>query len=202
MLRKLLFATNNKHKHQEIASILKNSINLLSLNDIGFVGEIPEDFDTLKQNAEQKAFYIFDKYKIDCFADDTGLEVEALNGKPGVYSARYSADELPNIPGEMRAEANMKKLLREMNGINNRNALFRTVICLVENGIPKYFEGKVDGVIIEKAKGNKGFGYDPIFIPNGYSVTFAEMNLEIKNKISHRSIATSKLVDYLLNQNI
>lgn len=199
MQRKLIFATNNKHKLEEISKILGNDIHLLSLTDVGFEEEIPEDFDTLQQNAEQKARTIYEKYEIDCFADDTGLEVEALNGAPGVYSARYSADELPDIAKEKRAEENMKKLLRKMGKHENRNAAFRTVICLIESGNAKFFEGKIEGTIISESKGNLGFGYDPIFVPNGYSTTFAEMDLEDKNKISHRALATEKLVKYLSN---
>lgn len=202
MPRKLIFATNNKHKLEEISRILGNSIHLVSLNEIGFLGDLPEDYDTLQQNAEQKARYIFERYGIDCFADDTGLEVDALNGKPSVFSARYSYDEFPNIPSQQRAEANVQKLLREMNGKEFRNAAFRTVICLIENGIPNYFEGKIEGTIIDSARGAMGFGYDPIFIPKGYSMTFAEMDLKIKNTISHRALATSKLIEYLLNKKL
>ena len=197
MLKKLVFATNNQHKLEEISAIVGNSIELLSLKDIGCFDEIPEEQDTLEGNAIQKAEYIFQKYNLDCFADDTGLEVEVLDNKPGVYSARYSYYEFPNIPKEQRAEANMQKLLRELKGNNKRKADFRTVICLIEKGKQHLFEGKVEGEIIEKPRGMKGFGYDPIFVPDGYSTTFAEMDLVEKNKISHRAIAIDKLSKYL-----
>ena len=197
MKKQFVFATNNKHKLEEISSILGDQIKLLSLSDIGCFDEIPEDHDTLEGNAEQKAFHIFNKYHLDCFADDTGLEVEALHGKPGVHSARYSEDEAPKINKEFRHEANIKKLLREMQGKLNRSAQFRTIICLVENGRSNFFEGKIKGQIIDKKKGTSGFGYDPVFIPDNYFLTFAELNMDEKNKISHRAKAIEKLVEYL-----
>jgi XTP/dITP diphosphohydrolase len=197
MSNKLVFATNNQHKLEEILAILGNSFEILSLRDIQCFDEIPEEQDTLEGNAIQKAEYIFNKYKLNCFADDTGLEVEALNSRPGVYSARYSYDELPDIPKELRAEANMQKLLRELDGISNRKAAFRTVICLIENGKKRIFEGKVEGTIIIDPRGAKGFGYDPVFVPNGYTTTFAEMDMEEKNKISHRGLSIDKLCKYL-----
>ncbi len=201
MMKSLVFATNNMHKLEEISAIISHKIQLVSLNDLKCFDEIPEDQDTLEGNALQKAKYIFDNYKVNCFADDTGLEVEVLNGQPGVYSARYSESDLPNVPKDERSEANIRKLLLELKGKQNRNAAFRTIICLIENGDIKYFEGKVEGKIIEEKRGLLGFGYDPVFIPNGYINTFAEMNLELKNSISHRAIAINKLTGYLLSTN-
>lgn len=186
----LVFATNNKHKLQELQAILGNHFELKSLKEIDCFEEIPEEQPTLEGNANQKAFYVFEKYGYSCFADDTGLEIEALNGEPGVYSARYSGEE-------KSAEANMKKVLEKMIEIKHRNARFRTVISLVINGKEKQFEGIVEGEIIQEKKGDSGFGYDPIFQPLGYNITFAEMNLEDKNKISHRGRAVEKLVQYL-----
>lgn len=200
MNKQFVFATNNKHKLEEISGILGDKIKLLSLADIGCFDEIPEDHETLEENAEQKAFYIFNKYHLDCFADDTGLEVEVLNGKPGVFSARYSEDEAPEVNKEFRHKANIIKLLREMSGKFNRRAQFRTVICLIEGGEKSFFEGIIIGQIINKKKGLSGFGYDPIFIPDNYSLTFAELTLEEKNLISHRAKAVAKLVAYLKNK--
>ena len=197
MLRKLVFATNNSHKVEEILAIIGHSIEVLSLKDIGCFDNIPEEQATLEGNAIQKAEYIYNKYHVDCFADDTGLEVEALDNRPGVYSARYSYADLPNIANEKRAEANMQKLLSELTGKSNKKAAFRTIICLIENGKQYLFEGKVEGEIIETPRGIKGFGYDPVFIPNGYSSTFAEMDMAEKNKISHRAKAIYKLGKYL-----
>ena len=189
----LVFATNNKHKLQELQAILGNRFKLLSLKDIGCNEEIPEEQPTLEGNARQKSMYIFEKYNFSCFADDTGLEVDALNGEPGVYSARYAGDE-------KNADANMNKVLVEMAKINNRNARFRTVISLIINGTEKQFEGIVKGKILRKKRGDSGFGYDPIFQPDGFEKTFAEMKLEDKNKISHRGRAVEKLVCYLQSQ--
>lgn len=186
----LVFATNNKHKLEELQAILGDKIKLLSLEDIGCNEEIPEEQPTLEGNARQKAMFIFEKYNYSCFADDTGLEIEALNGEPGVYSARYAGEE-------KKAEANMKKVLAKMVKINNRNARFRTVISLIINGEEKQFEGIVEGEILMGKRGNSGFGYDPIFRPDGFDLTFAEMKLEDKNKISHRGRAVEKLVKYL-----
>lgn len=188
----LVFATNNKHKLGELQAILGNRINLLSLNDIGCNEEIPEDQDTLEGNASQKAFFIYNKFGYNCFADDTGLEIEALNGEPGVYSARYAGDE-------KSAEANMDKVLAGLFKIKIRNARFRTVISLVINGNEKQFEGVVEGEILTEKRGKSGFGYDPIFQPVGFLQTFAEMNLTDKNKISHRGRAVEKLILYLKN---
>ena len=188
--RELVFATNNSHKLYEVQHLLGDSFKLLSLSDIGFSDEIPEDYDTLELNASQKAWHIYNKYKIDCFADDTGLEVDALGGKPGVFSARYAGEDKD-------PQANMKKLLNELHGSTNRKARFRTVISLIIGGDEFRFEGIVDGQIILDGRGEKGFGYDPVFLPEGYSITFAEMDLDSKNKISHRSRAVNALVTFL-----
>lgn len=186
----LVFATNNKHKLNELQAILGDKIKLLSLKDIGCDEDIPEEQDTLEGNAGQKAFYVYNKFGYNCFADDTGLEIEALNGAPGVYSARYAGEE-------KSAEANMDKVLAGLAKINNRNARFRTVISLVTDGKEIQFEGIVDGKILEEKRGNSGFGYDPIFQPEGFNETFAEMDLTAKNKISHRGRAVEKLIQYL-----
>lgn len=190
---KLVFATNNKHKLDEVRFILGDRVEVLSLNDINCHDDIPETADTLEGNALIKARYIYEKFGIDCFADDTGLEVEALNGAPGVYSARYAGEQHDS-------QANMNKLLQNLTGKNNRNAQFRTVIALIIKGEEKLFDGIVKGVITEEKKGNSGFGYDPIFIPEGFSESFAQMSNEQKNKISHRYRATEKLNDYLKNK--
>lgn len=186
----LVFATNNKHKLGELQAILGKRFKLLSLNEIGCNEEIPEEQETLEGNAAQKAFFVFNKFGYNCFADDTGLEIEALNGEPGVYSARYAGEE-------KSAEANMDKVLGKLSKIKNRNARFRTVISLVIDGLEKQFEGIVEGEILHDKKGGSGFGYDPIFQPKGFTQSFAEMNLSDKNKISHRGKAVEKLVDYL-----
>lgn len=190
MKRKFVFATNNAHKLEEVTAILGNRIELLSLKDIHCHVDIPETADTLEGNALLKAQYVLENYQMDCFADDTGLEVEALNGEPGVYSARYAGDG-------HNAEANMLKLLHNMEGIENRKAQFRTVFALIIDGKEHLFEGVIKGEIIKTRRGNSGFGYDPIFVPEGYSQTFAEMGNELKNKISHRAIATNKLCKFL-----
>lgn len=193
-MKKLVFATNNAHKLDEIRAILGSKVEVLSLKDIRCDADIPETADTLEGNAALKAEYIYRHYGLDCFADDTGLEVEALNGAPGVYSARYAGGDGHD------SEANMKKLLAELKGIANRNARFRTVICLIEGGEKHLFEGIVKGSIIEEKRGDSGFGYDPIFVPEGYTETFAEMGNEEKNKISHRARAVEQLCKYLNNQ--
>src|SRR6056297_561856 len=185
----LIFATNNKHKLSEVVPLLDDRFDLLSLEDISCREDIPEDQDTLEGNASQKAWYIYNKYQKSCFADDTGLEIEALKGNPGVISARYA--------GQQRsAQDNMRKVLEEMKGENNRNARFRTVISLIWQGREYQFEGVVEGSIIAQQKGGEGFGYDPIFIPENHQETFAEMELKEKNKISHRSRAINKLVTF------
>lgn len=188
----LVFATNNKHKLEEIQAILGNHFKILSLNDIGCNEDIPEEQETLEGNAGQKSFYVYNKYGYNCFADDTGLEINSLNGEPGVYSARYAGEE-------KSAEANMNKVLEKMAKIKNRDARFRTVISLVIEGHEELFEGIVEGEIITEKRGNSGFGYDPIFRPEGFNQTFAEMNLTAKNKISHRARAVEKLISYLKN---
>jgi len=186
----LVFATNNQHKLLEINTILNNTFRILSLKDINCSDEIPETGDTLEANASQKAWYIYNKYNINCFADDTGLEIPALNNAPGVYSARYAGEE-------RSAEQNMAKVLLELKGKANRKAQFRTVISLIIDGAEMLFEGVVKGSIIKDERGGEGFGYDPIFVPDGYNKTFAEMGMDIKNSISHRANAVKKLSDYL-----
>lgn len=190
-MRKLVFATNNAHKLEEIRAILGDKVEVLSLKDIQCDDDIPETADTLEGNAVLKAEYIYRHYGLDCFADDTGLEVEALNGAPGVYSARYAGGEGHD------SEANMRKLLAEMEGKTNRKAQFRTAICLIEGGAEHLFEGVVKGEIIEEKRGASGFGYDPVFMPEGYTETFAEMGSEEKNRISHRARAVQALCAYL-----
>ena len=205
-MNKIVFATNNQHKLEEIRSILGEDFEVLSLSDIGCHEDIPETSDTLEGNAMQKAQFVFDKYGYACFADDTGLEVEALGGEPGIYSARYAAlDGDDSISHD--SEANMTKLLRKLEGIENRKARFRTVIALITNApLPigeemgerlQLFEGIVNGSIIKERRGGEGFGYDPIFQPEGYDKTFAELGNEVKNHISHRARAVQKLANYL-----
>ena len=190
MKKKLVVATNNAHKLEVIAVILGDEMELLSLKDINGHADIPETADTLEGNARQKAMYIYENYGMDCFADDTGLEVEALNGAPGVFSARYAGDGHDS-------EANMQKLLKELEGKENRKAQFRTAICLIMEGKEYLFEGIVKGAIIEEKRGGAGFGYDPIFVPEGYNQTFAELGNDIKNTISHRARAVEKLCKFL-----
>ena len=204
---KIVFATNNAHKLQEIRAILGPSFEVVSLADIGCHEDIPETGQTLEENAIMKAEYIYNKYHLSCFADDTGLEVEALNGAPGVYSARYAALESQDAVSH-DSEANMARLLRELGNNNNRKARFRTVIALIQKkdvcpcgctSIKEIhqFEGIVNGEIIRERRGGEGFGYDPIFQPEGYDQTFAELGADIKNDISHRARATQKLAEYL-----
>ena len=190
MKKKFVFATNNAHKLEEVTAILGDKIELLSMKDIHCHADIPETADTLEGNALLKARYIFENYNMDCFADDTGLEVEALNGAPGVYSARYAGDA-------HNSEANMRKLLQDMEGIENRKAQFRTVFALIINGKEHLFEGIVKGEITKHRCGSSGFGYDPVFIPEGYTQTYAEMGNTLKNKISHRALALQKLCKFL-----
>lgn len=192
MRKKFVFATNNAHKLLEVTAILGERVELLSMKNINCQTDIPETADTLEGNALLKARFIFENYQMDCFADDTGLEVEALNGAPGVYSARYAGDG-------HNSEANMKKLLRDMEGVENRKARFRTVFALIVDGKEHLFEGIVKGEIIKTRRGTSGFGYDPIFIPEGYTQTFAEMGNDLKNKISHRALATNKLCRFLMS---
>ena len=209
---KIVFATNNEHKLSEIRSILGESIEVLSLKDIGCNEDIPETGKTLEENALQKAQYVYNHYHIDCFADDTGLEVDALNGAPGVYSARYASMARP-VNGGISAvphdsEANMTRLLYELRENNNRHARFRTVIALIQkkdicpnDSVQEthQFEGIVEGEIIRERRGGEGFGYDPIFQPDSYDKTFAELGMEVKNQISHRARAVAKLCEYLNN---
>ena len=187
---KLVIATNNIHKINEIRHLLNEKIELLSLGDIGCQTQLPETEMTIEGNAAQKAFFIYERYTINCFADDTGLEIEALKGEPGVFSARYAGENCTY-------EDNIRKVLTAMREKKNRSARFKTVIALVINGKIKTFEGIVEGIIREKEKGKNGFGYDPIFQPAGLEKTFAEISLEEKNRISHRAIALQKLVNYL-----
>ena len=187
---KLVFATNNKHKLDEMRAILGDKVELLSLADIDCHDDIPETADTLEGNALIKARHIYSKYGCSCFADDTGLEVDALGGEPGVYSARYAGESNDS-------EANMRKLLDNLTGKTDRNAQFRTVIALIINGEEKLFDGVVRGVIAEQRMGTAGFGYDPIFVPEGFAESFAQMPAEQKNSMSHRARAAAALNEYL-----
>lgn len=186
----ICFATNNKNKLEEVRSKTGSEFTILSLEDIGCFEELPETQPTIEGNSAQKARYVAEKYNVDCFADDTGLEVDALDGAPGVYSARYAG--LPSSP-----EANTQKLLKEMKGIKNRSAGFKTCITLILGGQEKTFFGEIRGSVLTERQGEKGFGYDPVFQPAGYSISFAEMSMEEKNIISHRGIAVAKLISYL-----
>lgn len=190
---KLNFATNNKHKLQEVREVLGDSFLVESLQSLGINEDIPEDQLTLEGNALQKARFLYDRTGEDCFADDTGLEVEALNGAPGVYSARYAGESKNSLD-------NMALLLKNMEGVKNRKARFRTAIALILNGKEYLFEGVVNGVITEQPRGTAGFGYDPLFVPDGYTTTFAEMDSEAKNAISHRGLAVEKLAAFLLKR--
>ena len=190
---KIVFATNNQHKLDEIKKISKGQLDILSLSDINCHDEILETGDTLKENALIKAQFVKDKFGLDCFADDTGLEVEALDNAPGIYSSRYAG---PNCD----PEDNMQRLLHELQDKENRSAQFRTVIALLFEGKEHYFEGKVQGEITQQKEGTNGFGYDPIFKPDGYDQTFGKLSEEVKNSLSHRAIATRKLVAFLLQQ--
>ena len=188
---KIVFATNNKHKLEEIKDILGKDFEIVSLVEIGCHEDIPETGLTLEENAHQKSTYIVEHYNHDCFADDTGLEVDALNGEPGVHSARYAEGT------DHDSEANMRKLLSKMSNVKDRTARFRTVISLIINGVEHQFEGRVEGRIATEKHGKEGFGYDPIFIPEGYDKSFAELGEEVKNQISHRARAVKKLAEYL-----
>ncbi len=199
---KIVFASNNKNKFREIKELIGSGLELLNLNDIGCYEEIPEPFSTIEENALAKARYVYKNYGLDSFADDTALEAESLGGRPGVYSARYaslfSGKEFSSA--ENRNEANIIKLLEELQGAANRRARFRTVIYLILRGREIMFEGIVNGTITEEKRGHKGFGYDPVFIPDGYNKTFAQMSLAEKNIISHRAKAFNKLAQYLRKQ--
>lgn len=188
----LIFATNNKHKLFEINNAIDGRIEILGLHEAGISEDIPETGLTLEENALQKAKYIFDKYQVNCFADDTGLEIETLSGRPGVYSARYAGENC-------NFEDNINKVLNEMQDSENRKARFRCVIALIIDGKTDSFEGIVNGIIIKERRGQSGFGYDPVFLPDGYNQTFAEMPIKEKNKISHRGLAVKKLVEHLMS---
>ena len=189
---KIVFATNNMNKLSEISSILGGNFELQSLDNIGFSGDIPETNPTIKENASQKSHYIYDRYKVNVFADDTGMAVEALDGRPGVYSARYAGENATY-------QSNMLKVLEEMKGKTNRKAKFITVISLIIEGKEYFFEGIVNGIITTKPIGEEGFGYDPIFLPDNYDKTYAQMSAIEKNQMSHRGLATKKLVTFLQN---
>ncbi|MDA9554996.1 non-canonical purine NTP diphosphatase [Pelobium sp.] len=192
MKHQLVFATNNLHKLEEVQSKVADSFKIISLADIGCDEDIAETGLTLDENAAIKSHYIYQKFNIDCFADDTGLEIQALNNEPGVYSARYS--------GDRDFVKNMNLVLKKLEGESNRKARFRTVISLILNGSEYHFEGIVNGNIRTEPTGNGGFGYDPIFEPEGYTITFAEMDIAEKNKISHRGLAIQKLIEFLNKQ--
>ncbi|TCC94389.1 RdgB/HAM1 family non-canonical purine NTP pyrophosphatase [Pedobacter frigiditerrae] len=189
MANRLVFATNNQHKTSEVRELLKPNYQVLNLTDIGCEYDIPETGDTFAENAALKSIYVVENFHIDCFADDSGLEVEALNNEPGIYSARYS--------GKRGDAENLKFLLQKMDGVENRNARFKTVISLIKNGESYFFEGVIAGKLRTEPSGEKGFGYDPIFEPNGYNITFAEMEMAEKNQISHRALAMRKLIAFL-----
>ena len=190
-MKRLIFATNNKHKVEEVRAALDGIVEIVTLAEAGLSGEIPETADTLQGNALQKAQWVWDRTHTDCFADDTGLEVDALGGAPGVYSARYAGEHCS-------FDDNIDKLLAALDGQTNRRANFRTVICLIEGGEPQYFEGRVDGQILtERHSNGEGFGYDPVFMPDRFALSFAEMPLDVKNTISHRGLAVAKLAAHL-----
>ncbi len=190
--RKLLFATNNAHKLIEAREIAGTDYQVISLQDVDLDTDIPETQDTLEGNARQKALFIYDKTGIDCFADDTGLEIDALDGRPGVYSARYAGEGCSY-------DDNVQKILEEMDGVENRKACFRCVVCLILDGEAHLFEGRIPGEITRGRSGDGGFGYDPVFLPTGYTMTFAEMPAHLKNGISHRGIAVSKMFRFLVS---
>jgi XTP/dITP diphosphohydrolase len=189
-MHQLVFATNNAHKLEEVAAKIEGQIKLLSLNDINCTDDIAETGQTFRDNASIKSHYIYNKYKLDCFGDDSGLEIDALSGDPGVYSARYAGEHGDH-------EANINKVLANLQIVTDRKARFRTVISLIWNGEEFFFDGTIEGTIRHERAGTEGFGYDPIFQPDGYDVTFAEMSLDEKNKISHRAIAMERLIKFL-----
>ena len=191
MKRKLVFATHNAHKLDEVRDIVKDNFEIISLTDIGCFDDIEESGSTLEDNARIKARFVKEKYGYDCFGDDSGLEVDALNGAPGVYSARYAGGNGHD------SEANVKKLLHEMEGASDRKAHFRTVIVLLLDGKEYQFDGRVDGTITSIPQGNEGFGYDPVFQPDGFDKTFAQLGMEVKSEISHRARAVKKLCKFL-----
>lgn len=189
-MENLIFATHNAHKSEEVKAIVGNNFNVINLSDINFFEEIPETGNTFKENALQKVTFLHDKLKCNCFADDSGLSVDALNGEPGVFSARYAGE-----PSDM--QRNTEKLLKNLENQSNRKAQFTTVIAVILNNKTHFFEGVIHGTITDTPRGDGGFGYDPIFIPNGYDKTFAELPAEIKNKISHRAIAMNKFKEFI-----
>lgn len=189
MYKQLVFATNNQNKKEEIAALVGSGYKILNLKDIGCDVDIPETGTSFAENATLKSTYVVTHFNIDCFADDSGLEVEALNNEPGIFSARYS--------GIKDDKTNLEFLLRKMEGIQNRKACFKTVISLIIDKQNYLFEGTLEGTLLDKPRGTKGFGYDPIFVPRGYEITFGEMDMEEKNRISHRAIATQKLIAFL-----
>ncbi len=192
-MKKIIFATNNLHKLSEVRVLLGNMFEIVSLKELDFNEEIPETGKTLSENAFQKSHFIYERYGLDCFADDTGLEVDTLDGAPGVYSARYAGEHASY-------EENVTKLLDALDGERNRTACFKTVVSLILKGMEFLFEGRVDGLILEQRAGNSGFGYDPVFLPDGYSESFAEMSPKLKNRISHRGKAMQKLIVFLKNR--
>ncbi len=192
MKKKIVFATHNVHKLREVSALLKENFEVVGLTDIGCMEDIPETADTFAGNARIKSEHVYKNYGLSCFSDDSGLEVEALNGAPGVYSARYAGEAHNDT-------ANNEKLLQELKGVENRKARFRTVVSLIVEGNETTFEGFVEGTILETPRGQHGFGYDPLFQPMGYSQSFAELGDEVKNTISHRARAIQKLVAYLQN---
>ncbi|HEY4789144.1 MAG TPA: non-canonical purine NTP diphosphatase [Bacteroidales bacterium] len=197
MPQEIIFATNNPHKLHEIQDVLGDHFHLLSLKDLNFTEDIPETQPTLEGNALDKARYIFNRFHMPCFADDTGLEIDALDGKPGVFSARYAGSLQEFGTEKKRTEANIEKVLTQLNGKDNRTARFRTVIAYLDGNHEYLFEGIVEGTITNEKHGTDGFGYDPVFRPDGYTLTFAEMPLSEKNKISHRARAFAKFVEFL-----
>ncbi|HMI03544.1 MAG TPA: RdgB/HAM1 family non-canonical purine NTP pyrophosphatase [Pedobacter sp.] len=192
MIKELVFATNNKYKAEEIQSILGSQYKILTLTDIGCTVDIPETGNSFEENAILKSSYVTEHYQQDCFADDSGLEIEALNNEPGIYSARYSGIKDDRI--------NLELVLQRMEGVTNRKARFKTVISLMKNGKNTLFEGVIEGTIRQVPAGDQGFGYDPVFEPFGYNVTFAQMSMTEKNRISHRAIAMQKLIAFLKGQ--
>jgi XTP/dITP diphosphohydrolase len=191
-MKQLVFATNNQYKTEEVKTLLSGKYEVLNLRDIGCSTDIPETADSFAGNAGLKSRFVFERYQLDCFGDDSGLEVEALNNEPGIYSARYA--------GERGDRANLELVLQKMEGQENRKARFRTVISLLQNGEEYLFEGTINGTLRTVPVGTNGFGYDPIFEPEGYQQTFAEMDMAQKNEISHRAIAMAKLIEFLKQQ--
>jgi XTP/dITP diphosphohydrolase len=201
-MKELVFATHNRHKAEEIRNILKGTYRIMTLEELNYHDHVPEDRDTLEGNASRKAWYVYDLFKKDCFADDTGLEVGCLDGAPGVFSARYAELSGDKLSNETASEANIRKLLKQMEGKSDRRARFRTLVCLILNRKEYFFEGIVKGTITKGKRGGEGFGYDPVFIPAGYKATFAEMSIDEKNLISHRAMAVRNLAEFLRSNSI